>query len=164
MIYFTTFIFTLLLAHIARAVPTCGDVASPEDMYNPTYNNEQLPVVLANNKVTPNTKYDDPNGDTRTVTCSYLAPRYPHFRNFPHFPYIGASYDIQRNSSNCFKCWKLTRKSGISIYFLAINSVDHGFQVSKFAYDALSGGNYTFLVVDADPVSLSYCNPNTETN
>ena len=48
MIYFTTLIFTLLLSHIARAVPACGDVASPEDQYD-TYDDGQ--PVLATYKV-----------------------------------------------------------------------------------------------------------------
>ncbi len=36
MIYLTTFILTLLFAHIARAVP---DDAYPQEVYDPTYDN-----------------------------------------------------------------------------------------------------------------------------
>jgi hypothetical protein len=57
MIYFTTFIFTLLLSHIARAMPPCGDVASPEELFD-TYDDEQ---VLASYKVTWDATYDGNN-------------------------------------------------------------------------------------------------------
>jgi Cerato-platanin len=104
MIYYTTFIFTLLLAYVARAVPACGDVASPEDMYDPMYDDEQL--VLATYKATWDDKYDNANGDTIGVVCSSLAPKYPHFKVIPHFPYIGGVSNIRGNSPNCGKCWQ----------------------------------------------------------
>ena len=95
MIYFTTFIFTLLLTHTARAVPACSDVAPPEDMYDSMYDDEQL--VLATQNATWDPKYDNPNGDTRALACSgYLYPRYPYLKNVPDSPYIGGSYDIRR--------------------------------------------------------------------
>ena len=81
MIYFITFIFTLLLTHIARAVPACGDVTFPEDMYEPTCDNEQL--VLAIYNATMNTKYDNMNGITNSLACSHLATLYPRFMNIP---------------------------------------------------------------------------------
>ena len=69
MIYFTTFIFTLLLSHIARAVPARDDVASPKEYESyDAYDDEQL--VLATYKVMWNSKYDDPNGSTNSVACS----------------------------------------------------------------------------------------------
>jgi hypothetical protein len=140
MIYFITFIFTLLLTHIARAVPACGDVAFPEDMYEPTYDDEQL--VLAIYNATMNTKYDNMNGITNILACSHLATLYPRFVNIPNFPYIGGAFDIQgHNSPNCGKCWRLTnRATDVYINFAAIDAAMSGFVLSEHAYNALGGG------------------------
>ena len=104
MIYFTTLIFTLLLSHIARAMPACGDVASPEDVYD-TYDDE---LILATYKVTWDATYDNPNGNTNGVACSNgphgLAGAYPKFHNFPDFPYLGGAFDTKWGSANCRKC------------------------------------------------------------
>ncbi|KAI0279997.1 hypothetical protein BGY98DRAFT_915134 [Russula aff. rugulosa BPL654] len=82
MIYFTTFIFTLLLAHIA---------------------------LFAGDNVTWDAKYDNMDSSTKSIACSGLASKYPHFHNFPDFPYIGSAFDIiGHDSSNCGKFWKLT--------------------------------------------------------
>jgi hypothetical protein len=106
MIYFTTFIFTLLLAHIARAVPGYGDVASPQGLYDI---NDDKQLVFAGDNVTWDAKYDNMDSSTKSIACSGLASKYPHFHNFPDFPYIGSAFDIiGHDSSNCGKCWKLT--------------------------------------------------------
>jgi hypothetical protein len=146
MIYFTTFIFTLLIAHIARAVPACGNVASPEDMYDPTYDDEQL--LFATDPATWDSKYDNPSGDSHSLECSNFPPKYPHFKDLPDFPLIGASSDIQGHKSpNCGKCWKLTYpKTRKSIYFFAVDSAKSGFILSKHAYSALGGENSTIEV------------------
>ena len=155
MIYFTTFIFTLLLVHIARAVPECG-AASPEDVYNPAYDNEQL--TLADCKVPWDLKYDNPNGDTKTLACSDFAPQYPHFGDFPTFPYIGAAFDIQgQNPSECGKCWNLTNtESHKFIYLTAIDSGPSGSEsvLSKHAYDALNYGN---CKLESEEVPRHFC-------
>ena len=150
MIYFTTFIFTLLLAHIACVVPECG-AASPEDVYNPTYDNEQL--ILGDCKVTWDPKYDNPNGDTKTLACSDFAPQYPHFGDFPTFPYIGAAPDIREpNSPNCGKCWKLTDlTTHKSIFFIAIDYAEFGFVLSEHAYIALDSLNCKIEAVAVNP-------------
>jgi len=102
MIYFTTFILTLLLSHITRATPACGDVASPEELYDPTYADAQQTLPMAVSDVVWSNWYDDPNGDTSKVACSSLARVYPHFGNIPHFPYIGGVFNIKRGSQkNC---------------------------------------------------------------
>src|SRR6266852_9141746 len=139
MIYFTSFVFTLLLAHVARAVPACGDVASSQDMYD----SEQ--PLLATYKVTWDATYDNPNGNTNSVACSNgpngLAPKYPHFKNFPDFPYLGGAFDTKFGSPNCGKCWKLTnQKTHRSIYFTAIDAAGDGFNIGKKAFIALNGG------------------------
>ena len=91
MIYFTTFIFTLLLAHIARAVPGCGDVASPQGLYDI---NDDKQLVFAGDNVTWDAKYDNMDSSTKSIACSGLGSKYPHFHNFPDFPYIGSAFDI----------------------------------------------------------------------
>ena len=122
MIHFTTFIFTLLLAHAARAVPACGDVTSPEDMYDSMYDDEQL--ILATGAIACDAKYDNPNGDTKDTACPGLAHQYPHFKDFPSFPYIGATWDIKgHDSPNCGKCWKLICTTSYKfIYFTAMDT------------------------------------------
>jgi hypothetical protein len=154
MIYFTTFIFTLFFAHIAHAEAACGDVASPEDMYDLMYDNEQL-VLDDTFKVMWSDTYDNPNGSTGSVTCSNLDDKYPTFEDFPDFPYLGASYDIKQNPSNCGKCWKLTnRKSGRFIYFTAIDGVNSGFKISKHAFADLNVGIVDPPILYAYPVSV----------
>jgi Cerato-platanin len=167
MIYFTTLIFTLLLSHIARAIPACGDVAPPEDQYvtdTGTYDDEQL--VLATYKVTWNAKYDNPDGSTSGVACSNgphgLAGHYPHFKDFPDYPYLGGAYDTTHGSSNCGKCWKLTNKKTPSrwIYFTAIDGTGSGYDIGKKAYTALNGGTAgsgSSLDAEAQSVAGHFC-------
>ena len=151
MIYFTTFIFLHVLTHIARAVPACGNGASPEDVYNPTYDNEELILTDCNLRWDPD--YDNPNGDTKTHACSDLASRYPHFGNFPTFPYVGAAYDIQGDKSpNCGKCWELVNTiAHKSIYFTAIDSAQTGIVLSEHAYDTLNNEHCKFEAIAVDP-------------
>jgi len=155
MIYFTSFLFTLLLAHVARAVPARGDVASPQEMYDITYDN-----ALATYKVTWDATYDNPNGNTNGVACSNgpngLADKYPHFKNFPNFPYIGGGFDTRWGSPNCGKCWKLTKKeTGRWIYFTAIDAAGGGFNIGKHAFIALNGGTVGGGTLAAEAVSVA---------
>lgn len=156
MINLTTFIFTLLLTHIAHAVPACGDAASPKDTYDLMYINEQLVVTVDDTyKVTWSDTYDNEDGSTISVTCSSLSTKYPNFGDFPDFPYIGASYDIQQSPLNCGTCWNLTsQRSGRHIYFTAIDGVDTGFKLSKHAYDDLNAGTADPPILYADAVSV----------
>jgi cerato-platanin len=162
MILLTTFILTLLLARISRAEPACGDVASPEELYDPTYDDVQKPVppIIIVFNVTWDIKYDNPNCDTHNLTCSNLAYRYPHCKNLPHYPYIGAAYDVKKGTPSCGKCWKLTNiKNKRSISFTAVDYTKSGFDISKHAYNDLSGGlvgSHT-LRAEATPVPPSVC-------
>ena len=151
MFYFTTFIITLLLAHITRAVPACGDVASSEGMYHPMYDAEEILF-----SVTWDSKYDDPNGNTSSLPCDFIL--HSHFKDIPGFPYLGAAYDIRgKNSPNCGKCWKLTNpRTHKFVHFTAVDSAKHGFVLSKHAYKPLNGGNGT-LEVEAEHVDERYC-------
>ena len=146
MIYFTTVIFTLLLAHIARAVPACDDAPSSEDLYDydPTYDDFQQPLVTEY-KVKWDHKYDNKYGETKKAACGHgphgLAHRYPYYKDFPDYPYIGGAYDVKKGSPNCGKCWKLhNKKTKKSIHFTAIDDAsNHGYEVSKEAYEKLGG-------------------------
>ena len=144
MIYFSTFILTLLLSHIARAMPACGDVASPE-LYDPSHADAQhaLPIVVYD--VTWTTKYDNRNGSTLNISCSTgphgFAHRYPHFKDFPNFPYIGGAFNIKRGSPNCGECWRLTHlRTKKSILFTAIDTATTGFNISEKSFNVLNGG------------------------
>ncbi len=162
MIYFTTFIFTLLLSHIARAVPACDDAASPEDLYDLTNDDFQLPL-LTTYKVTWDGTYNNPNGNTNGVACSDgpygLASTYPQFHNFPNFPNLGGAFDTRHGSSNCGKCWRLSStQTGRWIYLTAIDAAGTGFNIAKDAFLALGGSMDTgSLEAYADPVPPSLC-------
>jgi hypothetical protein len=168
MIYFTTFIFALLLSHIARAVPACGDAASPEDLYDPTYDDVQEPIdlLVTSYKVGWDGKYDKKHGDTKSVACANpphgYAHRYPHFKDFPDFPYIGGAFDVKHGSPNCGKCWKLhDKKTNKSIHLTAIDHAGHGkgFIISKEAFEKLNGGSVGSgeLEAEAKEVPASVC-------
>ncbi len=164
MIYFTTFILTLLLSHIARATPACDDVAPPEELYDPTFADAQgaQHAIVAPYNVTWSGYYDNPNGDTKKVVCNGLARRYPHFKNFPDYPYIGGVFNIKKGSqNNCGECWRLTyARSKRSVYITAIDSdTNHGFNISKTAYNVLSGGlkGSKSLLAEATPAPPHFC-------
>ena len=164
MIYFTTFIFTLLLSHIARASPACGDAASPEELYDPTYSDaqaDQHPFPMTVYNVTWTTWYDNKNGDTKKTACPDLAKRYPHFKNFPDYPYIGGAFNIKRGTQkNCGECWKLTHvKTHKWIYITAMDSAKSGFNISEIAFNELNSGllGAKSLQAEATPVNPRFC-------
>ncbi|KAI0265480.1 hypothetical protein BGY98DRAFT_1035672 [Russula aff. rugulosa BPL654] len=111
MIYFTTFIFTLLLSHITRAVPACGNAASPKDLYDTTYDDSRGVAST------------QPDGDTKTLDI-YL------------FPSIGGAFDIKNKISfACNRCWKLHNpKTSRSLYILAVDAAKTGLNISKTAF------------------------------
>ncbi len=161
MIYFTTFILTLLLSHIARATPACGDLVTPEELYDPTYADAQAAehATLAVYNVTWSSYYDKPNSDTKKVVCH--DPKYPHFKSYPDYPYIGGVFNIKKPSHNgCNECWKLTygKKTKKSVYIRGVNSdTNHGFNISHTAYKALTGGSSKSVHAEAAPAAPSYC-------
>ncbi|KAF8489430.1 hypothetical protein F5888DRAFT_1746045 [Russula emetica] len=76
MIYFTTLILALLLSPIAGAAPTCGDVDSPEELYDPAYADGQqvLPPKHPKYPEPEPTKYPKP------------PPKYPKPTKPPKYP------------------------------------------------------------------------------
>jgi hypothetical protein len=166
MIYFTTFILTLMLSHIVRAMPACGDVTPPEELYDPMYADYAdgqhavpavLPPFLFN--VTGSSFYDNPNGDTKKVACFNFAHRYPHFGNIPLFPFIGGSFFIKRGSMSCFSCWNLTNpKNQATVRVTVINSAKNGYNISKDAFHFLNrGGSGASLEAFAHEISPRPC-------
>ena len=167
MIYFTTFIFTLLLAHAARAVPTCGNVTSPRDMYDSMYDDEQLVSTTLKATFDTTGKYDQRNTATSSTQCKNLAQPYQTFKDFPYFPFIGGASDIIQGPSqaNCGKCWKLTNvKTHFSIFFTAIDAAaasTTGFEfvLSEHALLALSNERVVPYALDikAEQTHPSHC-------
>jgi hypothetical protein len=161
MIYFTTFTLTLILSHVVRATPACGDISPPEELYNPTYadyadDQNTLPNPFCN--VAWSSYYDNPNGDTNKVACNNFAHRYPHFHNIPRFPYIGGAWNIKRGSRSCFSCWNLTDvKTRKTIFVTVINSAKSGGVISKEAFNVLNGGPGTCLEALAREVTPYPC-------
>ena len=98
-------------------------------------------------KVTWDATYDNPNG---------LAGTYPHFKNFPDFPYIGGTFDTKWGFSNCGKCWRLTnKKGGREIYVTAIDTAGGGFNIGKKAFVTLNAGTVGAGTLDAEAVSVA---------
>ncbi|KAF8489427.1 hypothetical protein F5888DRAFT_1892895 [Russula emetica] len=295
-IYFTTFILALLLSHISHATPACGDVASPEELYDPTYADDQHvlppkppvkppvitpkppvitpkpPVITPKPPVTttkppsskppvttpkppsskpptttpkppsskpptttpkppsskpptttpkppsskpptttpkppsskpptttpkppsskpptttpkppsskpPTTtpkpkpsaytvawsrKYDKKDGDTSKVTCSKLDKKFPHFVDFPSFPYIGAA---KNGKDYCGTCWSLTDvKTGQTITVTIIDTtnliidtatITVDYVISQEAFEKLNDGKGNTLKAEAKLVSDKPC-------
>ena len=151
MIYFTTFIFTLLLAHIARAVPqvACG-YASPQEQYYTTYDDrEQLvPTFQYPNyplyPIKVDDKFDAGGTDSAEfLTCKSgpygpLGSNYSTFGDFPSYPYIGGAIGAAFGFPSCGRCWKL-RNGCRFIYLLAVDEDQDGFSIGRTAFQGLTG-------------------------
>lgn len=155
MIYFTTFILTLFLTQITRALPSaCRDPIVPEpstpELYGDAQYNIPVPVPL---RTTYDNVYDRKHGSLNSVACSNgeygLVSRYPTFGDLPSFPFIGGAFDIVWNSPNCGACWKITnRANNESIHITAIDSAGAGFNIAEVAFKKLSGGELGSGVLD----------------
>ena len=157
MIYFTTFVLTLLLPHITRATPACGDVASPKELYNHKNADAQEQLTLAD-EVTWTHKYDNKNGDTKTLACSNWAHLYPHFINIPAYPFIGGTFLTGKEM--CGTCWNLTAtktQKTISVFILDSGDRRGLFTTSQEAFKVLNGGPGTSLQATSKKVSTIYC-------
>jgi hypothetical protein len=173
MVYITTFILTLFLAHIARALPrACSDLISPEsdDPLRLSYGDGDAqytisnPAPAAQYKVTYHPSYDYQAGSMDRVACSDgrhgLAARFAKFRDLPTFPYIGGAFDIAWNSPNCGSCWKLTNiANNESITITAIDKAALGFNIAESAFEDLNGGEVGegVLQVEAHRVPIQVC-------
>jgi len=164
MIYITTFILTLFLMHIARALPrACSDLIAPEsdDPRGLLYGDGDAqytipgPIPLAQYKVTYDPTYDNQDGSMSSVACSDghngLAARFAKFRDIPTFPYIGGAFDIVWNSPNCGSCWKITNTANnVSITITAIDTAGFGFNIAEDAFEDLNDGEVGNGVVQVE--------------
>ena len=151
MIYFTTFIFALLLAHVARAVPqaACGHASpdSPQEQYYTTYDDSEQLAPLTYN-LRPEAKYDSGSTSSATLTCKAkpygpMGLSYYTFSNFPSFPYIGGAQGATFGNPSCGQCLRLNlpgaAASGRPIYMLVVDSSQSGLTIGKRAFDDLTG-------------------------
>jgi len=164
MIYLTTFFLTLILTHIARALPRgCHDLIFPEidiDQHDFTYGDIQPPFPL---KATYDQTFDNPSYSVNNVACSNgangLASKYPTLGDFPNFPYVGGAYDIVWNSTNCGSCWRITNQANnVWILITAIDTAGAGFNIAREAYENLNNGEIgNTLIVYAQKISDHPC-------
>lgn len=149
MIYFATFIFTLLLAHIARAVPqaACG-YASPQEQYHATYDDgEQLAPSYPIYPVKVDFKYQAGGTETSwSITCKSgpygpLESNYTTLSDFPSYPYIGGAIGAAFGFPSCGQCWMLRNFGDNSrfIYLLAVDEDNDGFTIGYRAFYDLTG-------------------------
>jgi len=149
MLYITTFILTLFLTQVARALPrACGDPIFPDlptpDPYGDALYDFAIPSPL---RATYDNTFDNAHGLLNNVACSDgangLASRYPRFGDLPSFPHIGGAFDIVWNSPNCGGCWSVSNKaSGATIFVTAIDTAEIGFNIAEAAFRQLNGGQF----------------------
>ena len=152
MIFPTTFILTLFLTQIARALPQgCGDHISPKsstpELHNLPHDNAQYSIVHQGpliREATYSQAYDNGATSTNTVACSNgangLTARFPTLGQIPSFPFIGGAFDVVWNSPNCGGCWKVTNVANhVSIHFTAVDT-SSSIDLSEQAFKALNNG------------------------
>ena len=163
MIYFITFILTTLLSHIARATPACGDVAPPEELYDPTYTDAQrdqhsLPPILYN--VTWTHNYD-PNHSTKGIACFHIGPLYPQFKDIPYYPRIVGMSFIKSHPERCGTCWNLTAvkppHKTISVTVIDSDETGSAANLPEMAFNLLNGGPGISLIADFKEVDPRHC-------
>ena len=111
MIYFTTLISTLLLSHIARATPACGDVASPKDTYDLYDNEQQFSVAFQSESAVFDPSYENnPGGNTASLACGSRLTKYPKYSDIPGFPLVGGAMNAKPNTDGCGSCWLIINR------------------------------------------------------
>jgi hypothetical protein len=170
MIYLTTFILTLFLTQIARALPQGFDdpifpesSSSTPDLYGDSLYDFTIPLPL---RITYDYRFDNPYGLLDSAACANgphgLAARYPRFGDLPTFPYIGGAFGTPWNSPDCGECWRVTNKANHkSIYVTAIDYdyAGQGFNIAAAAFWDLNDGymEVDVLEVTAQKVPPSFC-------
>jgi hypothetical protein len=151
MIFPTTFIVTLFLAHIARALPQpCSDSTYPEAQYNLVE-----PESVAPYKAVYNPTYDNPSLSLNGVACSNLESKYGSLGHIPLFPNVGGAINTTYNSPNCGAIWKITnKKTGAFIYYVGIDS-SSSFDLSLHAFVKV-GGTTAAGSVEIDAVQVGH--------
>ena len=140
MIFPTTFIVALFLAHIARAVPqACHDPTTHESSstLDGQYNLAGPGLVIPTYKAFYNQVYDNGDNPLMLTACASLIGKFPKFKDVPHFPDIGAA---PNGSKHCGALWKITNKANKkSIQFTSIDDATAGFVLSLQTYEKLGG-------------------------
>jgi Cerato-platanin len=143
MIFPTTFIVALFLAHIARAVPqACHDATTHESSstLDGQYNLAGPGPVIPTYKAFFNSVYDNGNNPLTLVACANLIGKFPKFKDVPLFPNIGAAPNTTLGSKRCGALWKITNKANKqSIHFTSIDDATAGFVLSLETYEKLGG-------------------------
>ena len=130
MIFPITFILTLFLTQIARAVG-----------HDPFFRRLLLILVhvQATFKATYNPIYDSADETLNDVACSQLFATYMMFGMVPLFPFIGGAPNTTYNSPNCGAIWKVTNpENGAAIYFTGID-YSSGFDLSLETFVVIGG-------------------------
>lgn len=109
--------------------------------------------------------YDNPHNSMDSVACSdgsygLKTKGYGSFGALRHFPYIGGTAAIPGwNSNQCGTCWELAWH-GRSIYVVALDHAQDGWNIAHAAMDALTGGQSTMygrIDATASPVESWRC-------
>ncbi|TFK69657.1 Cerato-platanin [Pluteus cervinus] len=126
-------------------------------------------LALADDTVSYDTVYDNPNGALTSVSCSdgtngLITKGYDIFKDLPSFPYIGGVPAVAGwNSPACGSCWELVYPPGDdpeqTIYVLAI---DHAltYNIALTAMNNLTNGNaiaWGTAPITATEVAGSFC-------
>jgi hypothetical protein len=140
MIFPTTFIVALFLAHIARAVPqACYDPTPDESSstLDGQYNLAGPGPVIPTYKAFYNSEYGHGDNPLTLTACASLAAKYKTFKDVPHFPDIGAA---PNGSKHCAAIWEITNKATKkSVQFTSIDEASAGFVLSFKTYEKLGG-------------------------
>ena len=100
-------------------------------------------ALAASVSVSYDNSYDDSGASLDTVACSdgpngLITKGYSTIGSLPDFPYVGGASAVSGwNSADCGTCWELTY-DGESIYVLAIDHADDGFNISEEAMNKLT--------------------------
>ena len=141
MILPTTFILTLFLAPIARAVPQpCRDSIYPGSS-TPVgqYDLGGPQPLLTTYKAVYNPRYDNPTDSLYNVACKNLVKKYPQFHDIPTFPFIGGAINTTHKSKNCGAIWRISNiASDQFTYFVSIDD-SSSFDLSEHAFLKLGG-------------------------
>ena len=157
MIFPTTFILTLFLAPIARAVPQpCYDSISPgSSAPNGQHNLVGPGPVIPAYKAVYNPIYDTPTESLDDVACSNLHKKYPEFIDIPFFPFIGGAFNTSFDSTHCGAIWNISNTiTGKHIRFVSIDS-SSAFDLSEHAFLAV-GGNLSAGSVEVHAKIVGY--------
>jgi hypothetical protein len=164
MIYLITFIYSLFLTQITRALPwACRDPVSPELFTQDPYVDTEYNLIPSPLRVTFDKTFDNAQGSLKSVACSDgengLASRFPKFGDLPNFPNIGGAFDVSFNSPNCGGCWMITNKAnGAIILLTAVDTAAAGFNIAETAFRKLNGGQLgDTLEVEAQKVDPDHC-------